>query len=61
MKWAWEQDYRDRPSSSQLESVLTTSAVPHLVDAYSLQGRCHPKVHYKYYNCTYYIIQDMIY
>ena len=48
MKWAWEQDYRDRPSSSQLESVLTTPAVPHLVDAYSLQGYSHPKVQYKY-------------
>lgn len=44
MRWAWQQDYHDRPTSSQLESVLSLPAVPHLVDAYSLEDNCYQNV-----------------
>ena len=44
LRWAWQQDYHDRPTSSQLESVLSLPAVPHLVDAYSLEDNCYQNV-----------------
>lgn len=44
MKWAWEQDYHNRPSASKLESLLSSPEIPHLIDAYSLHGFCYPKV-----------------
>uniref|UniRef100_A0A1X7UH02 non-specific serine/threonine protein kinase n=1 Tax=Amphimedon queenslandica TaxID=400682 RepID=A0A1X7UH02_AMPQE len=44
MRWAWQQDYHDRPTSSQLDSVLSLPAVPHLVDAYSLEDHCYQQV-----------------
>lgn len=60
MKWAWQQDYHDRPSSSELESVLSMSAIPHLVDAYSMQGNCYQQVlHLHEITCTH--VLDMYY
>lgn len=65
MRWAWEQDYHNRPSAVELESVLEQSAIPHLVDAYSMKGNSYQKVlssdycwftiHVYYYKCTLYM------
>ena len=44
MQWAWDQDYHNRPSAVQLESVLSRPEIPHLIDAYSLHELCYPKV-----------------
>jgi serine/threonine protein kinase len=44
MRWSWSQYYRDRPSASQLESVLSSTEISQLIDAYSLQDYSYSKV-----------------
>ena len=58
MRWAWQQDYRDRPSAAQLQDILSYSSVPHLVDAYPLvpfvyAKVCHIHTYIPIYMCTY--------
>lgn len=38
MRWCWQQDFRARPSASQLEDILTNPSIPYLVDAISLHN-----------------------
>ena len=38
MRWCWQQDFRARPSASQLEEILTNPSIPYLVDAISLHN-----------------------
>ena len=38
MRWCWQQDFRTRPSASQLEEILTNPSIPYLVDAISLHN-----------------------
>ena len=44
MRWAWEQDYHNRPSATQLKEVLLQSSVSHLINAYPLQPFTLPEV-----------------
>lgn len=38
MRWCWQQDFRARPTASQLEEILTNPSIPYLVDAISLHN-----------------------
>lgn len=38
MRWCWQQDFRNRPSASQLSEILTNPSIPSLVDAVSLHN-----------------------
>ena len=40
MRWAWQQDFHQRPSAFQLEELLASPSVPLMVDAYNLQAYC---------------------
>lgn len=44
MRWAWSQDYHNRPSATQLKETLSQLSVSHLVNAYPLQPFLSPKV-----------------
>ena len=38
MRWCWQQDFRARPSATQLEEILTNPSIPYLLDAVSLHS-----------------------
>lgn len=38
MRWCWQQEYRHRPSSSQVAEYISTAAFPRLVDAIALNS-----------------------